>query len=56
MTLPREPLGELTAKQRLVLSRQALFQAAAEPLWAGLLRAGIRRYLKLQGLKRDQVR
>lgn len=56
MTSKRQPATELTAKQRLALSRHALALAMSEPLWADLLRAGIRRCLKMQGLKRDQVR
>ena len=56
MTSQREPVHELTAQQRLALSRQALALAVADPWWAELLRAGIRRCLKRQGLKRDQIR
>ena len=52
----REPVHELTAKQRLALSRQALTMAVAAPLWADLLRMVIRRCLKSQDSKRDQIR
>lgn len=56
MTSARKPEDDLTAKQRLAMSRLALALAVSEPLWADLLRAGIRRCLKPQGLKRDQIR
>lgn len=56
MTSPRQPMDELTAKQRLALSRQALALAVHEPVWADLLRVVMRRCLKRQDLKRDQVR
>lgn len=56
MTSPRQAATELTAKQRLALSRQALAMAGIEPLWADLLRVVIRRCLKSQGSKRDQIR
>lgn len=56
MTLQQQPVEELTAKQRLALSRQALALAVHEPVWADLLRVVIRRCLKRQDLKRDQVR
>jgi len=46
-------MGELTAKQRLALSRQALVLAVHKPVWADLLRVVIRRCLKQQDLKRD---
>ena len=46
----------MTAQQRLALSRQALALAMAEPVWAGLLRVVMRRCLKSQGSKRDQIR
>ena len=52
----REPVHELTAKQRLALSRQALVVVGTEPLWADLLRVVIRRCLKSQDSKRDQIR
>lgn len=56
MTSPRQPEEDLTAKQRLALSRLALALAVAEPLWADLLQAAIRRCKKLQGSKRNQIR
>jgi hypothetical protein len=56
MTSSRQPEDELTAKQRLALSRQALALAVAEPLWADLLRVAIRRCLKQPDLNRDQIR
>jgi hypothetical protein len=56
MTAQRDPLQELTAQQRLALSRQAWALVVTGPLWVALLRAGIRRCLKRQGLKRDQIR
>ena len=56
MTAQRKPANELTVKHRLALSRQALALAVAEPLWADLLRAAVRRCLKRPGLKRDQIR
>ena len=56
MTSQQQPVEEFTAKQRLALSRQALALAVHEPVWADLLRVVIRRCLKTQDLKRDQVR
>jgi hypothetical protein len=60
MTSQRQAETELTAKQRLALSRYALVIAAAVevegPLWVDLLRLVARRCLHRQGLKRDQVR
>jgi hypothetical protein len=60
MTSQRQAETELTAKQRLALSRHALVMAAKveseRPLWVGLLRVVVRRCLQRQGLKRDQVR
>ena len=51
-----QPVEDLTAKQRLALSRQALALAVHEPVWADLLRVVIRRCVKRQDLKRDQIR
>jgi hypothetical protein len=56
MTSPRHPKDALTIHRRLALSRQALAQGLVEPLWAGVVRAVIQRYLKRQDLKRDQIR
>jgi hypothetical protein len=55
MTTQRKPEHELTAKQRLALSRQALAQAALEPLWAGLMRSAIQRSIARKTLKSDQI-
>ncbi len=56
MTSERKTGDDLTAKQRLAMSRLALALALAEPVWADLLRAGVRRCLKQPDLKRDQIR
>jgi hypothetical protein len=43
----RAPLmGEMTAKQRLAVSRQLLSSSVNEPVWASLARLYIRRGLK----------
>ncbi|WP_310615359.1 hypothetical protein [Limnohabitans sp.] len=39
-------MGEMTAKQRLAVSRQLLSNSINEPLWASLARLYIRRGLK----------
>lgn len=56
MRAQQQPVEDLTAKQRLALSRQALALAVHEPLWADLLSVVIRRCLTRQDLKRDQIR
>jgi hypothetical protein len=58
MTSQRQAESELTAKQRLALSRYALVMAVEMEgtLWVDLLRVVARRCLHRQGLKRDQVR
>ena len=39
-------MGEMTAKQRLAVSRQLLSSSVNEPVWASLARLYIRRGLK----------
>lgn len=36
MTLPKQNMLQLTAKQRLAVSRQALLKASKQPLWQGI--------------------
>jgi hypothetical protein len=43
MTHEAPKTEELTAKQRLAVSRQALVMRLQEPVWAGLIRGLIRR-------------
>jgi hypothetical protein len=50
----KDPLmSEMTAKQRLAVSRQLLFTSVKEPLWASLVRLYIRRALKALEAKKQ---
>jgi hypothetical protein len=49
-------MGEMTAKQRLAVSRQLLATSVKEPLWASLARLYIRRGLKALEAKRQSDR
>jgi hypothetical protein len=54
MTHEAPTTEELTAKQRLAVSRQALIARLDEPVWAGLIRSLIRRSVaKLEHNKRQ---
>lgn len=51
--------SELTAKQRLAVSRQSLLVVYEEPMWAGLLRWCIRRctlYLEPDAIQADALK
>jgi hypothetical protein len=49
-------MSEMTAKQRLALSRQLLSTSVNEPLWASLARLYIRRGLKALEVKKQSDR
>jgi hypothetical protein len=53
MTQPDPLMPEMTAKQRLAVSRQLLMTSAQEPLWASLARLYIRRGLKALEAKKQ---
>ena len=46
-------MSEMTAKQRLAVSRQLLSTSVKEPLWASLARLYIRRALKALEAKKQ---
>jgi hypothetical protein len=50
------PSSELTAKQRLAVSRQALANTFVEPLWASLARWCIRRSVDRMKVKAQSDR
>jgi hypothetical protein len=50
---PESHPGELTARERLAVSRQLLLDNAREPLWAGLARWGMRQCAKKLEPKRQ---
>jgi len=47
------PMSEMTAKQRLAVSRQLLSASVKEPLWASIARLYIRRALKALEAKKQ---
>jgi hypothetical protein len=53
MTPPDPLTPEMTAKQRLAVSRQLLATSVKEPLWASLARLYIRRGLKALEAKKQ---
>jgi hypothetical protein len=56
MTHQALPTPEMTAKQRLAVSRQLLTTTVNEPLWASLARLYIRRGLKKLEAKKQSGR
>ena len=56
MTQELPTLCEMTAKQRLAVSRQLLSTSVNEPLWASLARWYIRRGLKALEVKKQSDR
>jgi hypothetical protein len=56
MTHEALPTPEMTAKQRLAVSRQLLATTVNEPLWASLARLYIRRGLKKLEAKKQSGR
>jgi len=56
MTQPDPLTPEMTAKQRLAVSRQLLATSVKEPLWASLARLYIRRGLKALEAKKQSDR
>ena len=53
MTHDASPTSEMTAKQRLAVSRQLLATSVKEPLWVSLARFYIRRGLKALEAKKQ---
>jgi len=56
MTQPDPLTPEMTAKQRLAVSRQLLATSVKEPLWVSLARLYIRRGLKALEAKKQSDR
>lgn len=53
MTTEAPLMPQMTAKQRLAVSRQLLYASAKEPLWASVARLYIRRALKALEAKKQ---